>query len=57
VELANQIARRFIARADAKAKQNSNGDYMPDRVDPKDPQSAAIPWSRDAVLKHLDVSR
>jgi hypothetical protein len=53
VELANQIARRFIARADAKAKQNSNGDYMPDRVDPKDPQSAAIPWSRDAVLKHL----
>jgi hypothetical protein len=56
VELANAIARRFIARADAKAVQVSNGDYIPHRVDPKRTDSATIPWSREDVLAHLDKS-
>jgi len=55
VELANAVAKRFIARPDVKAKQYPDGEYKPHRLDQKISEST-IPWSRDAVLEHLAMS-
>lgn len=55
VELANALAKRFIARSDVKAIQNENGDYKPVRTDERIPEST-VPWSRDDVLAHIDKS-
>jgi hypothetical protein len=52
-ELADLIAKRFIARSDAKAKQGTDGGYFPVVVDPKRDRTP-IKWSRDDVINHLD---
>ena len=49
-ELASIIARRFISRRDAKAKQRSDGQYGPDR----DSTGADKPWSMGDLADHLD---
>lgn len=55
-ELAKTIALKMIARADAKAIQRPDGEYMPHREDQQKPESL-IPWSLEAVMNHLNASQ
>lgn len=52
-EIADLIAKRFIARRDVKAIQFTNGAYVPHTVDLKDSDSKRIPWSRADLNDHL----
>lgn len=51
-ELANLIAKTFIARADVKAIQTSHG-YMPHVSDREHPDETRIPWRRQDIEAHL----
>lgn len=51
-ELANLIARRFIARPDVKAVQHRDGSWSPHTVTGKR-DGERIPWKRSHVLEHI----
>lgn len=57
VELANLLAKNFIARPDVKAIQYPDGSWSPHLVNPKDRDSERIPWRREDLEAHLDGSR
>ena len=52
-QIANLLAKRFIARPDVKAIQYRDGSWSPHLVDPKDRDSERIPWSRDDLNSHI----
>lgn len=56
VEVANLLAKTFIARTDVKAIQFSGG-YMPHVENSKEENSPRIPWSREALNDHLAGKR
>lgn len=57
VELANLLAKNFIARPDVKAIQYSDGSWSPHLVDPKDRTSERIPWRREDLESHLSGNK
>lgn len=53
-EIADLYARLFIARPDVKAIQTTDGGYMPDVVDNRADIKSYRPWSRTAIVEHLN---
>lgn len=51
-ELVDLVARKFVARSDAKAQQRSDGSYAPVVLNPKTDRTP-VKWSRDDFVKHL----
>lgn len=47
------IAKNFIQRRDAKARQGSNGEYYLHTVDPRRRDSERLPWKMSDIKAHL----